>query len=429
MLPLVAAGALFGIAACEENVPTSLDPDLLPVTPRSVEIRLAWSEFGSDLRVFGGYGRPIDLGHAILANEFEGTVDARTLVQFGAFPDSVTVPDDEGTSRRSAVEYQGGRLVVRFDTTGAPGQPITLVLRSIQHRWHPGSTTWDLAVDTVNDVEPWPVPGGGPADSVGSGVWQSQEGDSATIEIDPDAVAQLGDTTNPSRGLRLEVAAPGERLEVEELLLRLDGVPEIRTDTTVSVTASPRVTTFIYAPFPEPPPDGIRIGGVPAWRTVLDMDVPTVFEQPHPVCERIPCPFELEPERINAASLILRSEVVEPAFRPTDTVRLDARPVLAPEALPKAPLGNTFVGTLGRPMEPGAFAGDAGEEVAIPVTAFVRDLVRGETSQGEEPPGTVALLSVFEPLSLAFASFAGPGEQGEPFLRLIVTVADTVEIR
>ena len=44
------------------------------------------------------------------------------------------------------------------------------------------------------------------------------------------------------------------------------------------------------------------------------------------------------------------------------------------------------------------------------------------------PPKTLALLSLFEPVSIAFASFHGPGDENAPFLKLIVTVGRSVEL-
>ena len=79
-------------------------------------------------------------------------------------------------------------------------------------------------------------------------------------------------------------------------------------------------------------------------------------------------------------------------------------------------------------MGPDAFGTGAGEEVEIPFTSFARDLVRGEDANGNPPASTLALLSVFEPLSIAFASFEGPGGANEPILRLVLTIGPTVEL-
>jgi len=69
-----------------------------------------------------------------------------------------------------------------------------------------------------------------------------------------------------------------------------------------------------------------------------------------------------------------------------------------------------------------------GGEVEFPITAFVRTLVRGDSIRGFPPPHTLALLSIFEPSSLAFASFFGPGGHWAPELKLIITAGHTVEL-
>ena len=56
----------------------------------------------------------------------------------------------------------------------------------------------------------------------------------------------------------------------------------------------------------------------------------------------------------------------------------------------------------------------------VPVTTVVRDLLRGETSDGDPVSNTVALLSTFEPLSIEYASFEDAVGPGAPRLRLIL---------
>ena len=47
---------------------------------------------------------------------------------------------------------------------------------------------------------------------------------------------------------------------------------------------------------------------------------------------------------------------------------------------------------------------------------------------GMSPTKTLALLSVFEPISIAYASFHGPGDENGPVLRLVVTVGRAMEL-
>ena len=56
----------------------------------------------------------------------------------------------------------------------------------------------------------------------------------------------------------------------------------------------------------------------------------------------------------------------------------------------------------------------------VPLTTVVRDLLRGETSDGNPVSNTVALLSTFEPLSIEYLSFEDAVGPGAPRLRLIL---------
>ena len=428
---LLAAAAL---VACDDELPTSVDGDLIPVDPVTVEVRIPWSAFASDLAVWGGYGSPRQLGHGILARDFEGTLDARTLARFTTIPRVASVRDTTGTVRPdSALTYVGGRLLLRFDTLASTADaPVTVSAGRTLHRWDVSSATWELAVDTLGVQDPWPEEGGGPVAPMGTAAWDPAEGDSALVELDSAMVAALTDTADVERGIRLSLETPGERLQVSGVSLRLDARPSINPDTVVQLTAIDRELTFIYAPFPEPPPEGVRVGGVPAWRTTFGVRLPETLSGPPALCAAVGCPLRLTPEAVSHAELVLTTRPTSPAaFQPTDTVRLDVRAVLAPERLPKAPLGGSFLASLGltgAPIPASAFAAGGARTVAVPLTPFVRALV-DEVEEGEDPPpSTLALLSVFEPISISFASFVGPGEAGEPYLRLLVTASDPVEL-
>jgi hypothetical protein len=102
--------------------------------------------------------------------------------------------------------------------------------------------------------------------------------------------------------------------------------------------------------------------------------------------------------------------------------------VLRKESLPKSPLGVSLIGAVqGRRVRPDAFGANSGQRVEIPITSFARALVAFEGT-GTAPTSTLALLSAFEPISIAFASFHGPGSPDEPRLRLILTIGPPVEL-
>ncbi|MDX1493413.1 MAG: hypothetical protein R3253_05100 [Longimicrobiales bacterium] len=428
---LFAAVSCVAMAACNEELPVGVVDTPLPGVPITVEVEIPWSDFASNLEVFGGYGSPVDLGTGFVANQFAGTLDARTLIRYTGYPQAVTVRDTTGAQRPdSSITFIGGRLVATFDTLASTNTgPVTLGLGRIQQEWHPRTATWDAAVDTINDLRAWTEPGAGPVLVVDTAVWDPASGDSVVFVLDSATVAAWADTLDLSRGARIESFDAGSRLQISRTRLRLDVRPSSNPDTIAVLSVSPRATTFIYSPFPDPPPDGVRIGGAPSWRTILDVAIPEQINGPPEFCAQVGCPFDVEPGQISFAALKLTSRTTEAAYQPTDTVRLDVRPVFSRSAMPKSPLGESLVGAqLGRAVSPSAFGSEPGVVIEIPFTAFARDLLRGEDERGRPAPNTLALLSVFEPLSIAFASFEGPGSPSEPVLRLVLTIGPDMEL-
>jgi hypothetical protein len=419
-----------GLVACQEMVPTSVDENLLPDEPHTVEVRLGWDEFASNLQVFGGFGSAADLGSGVVARSFEDTLDARTLTRFSAFPATVTVRDTTGSTKSDSDPiFRTGRVAVVLDTLASTNEePVELALGALHQEWHPRTATWTAAVDTINDHRAWDEDGAGPVTELGTTTWDPAQGDTVFFPIDSTTLAALRDTTDLSRGVRLDILTPGHRVRIRTMLLRLDVESSLNPDTTVLSTVVRSGFTFIYSPVPEPPPDGIRIGGTPSWRTALQVTPPARLTGPADLCQSVGCPLELTAEELNYAALVLHTRQSEPAFQPTDSVSLDVRPVLSPAALPKSPLGSSLTGALGRRVAAELFGAGEGAAIEVPVTKFIQDQLRGETDSGTPPATTLALLSTFEPLSIAYASFHGPGSELEPELKLILTTGAKVDL-
>jgi hypothetical protein len=422
------------LSACEEQLPVALVEGDLPGEPITVLVEIPWSQFASDLEVFGGYGSAADLAQGVLANTFAGSLDARTLLRASRYPVFATARDSTGTLRPdSTLTFVSGRLVTYFDTIASTNfatmTPLTLALGATQTEWDAVTASWDFAIDTINDQRPWSEAGAGPVAAVDTAVWDPTLGDSAVFQLDSAEVAAWADTLDLTAGGRIEVIETGERVQIRGAALRLDARPSLDPDTIIEVTALTTSVTFVYSPFPNPPPDGVRIGGTPSWRTVLDVAIPSQLTGPPEFCAVVSCPHTLEPEQISLATIVLTSRASDPAFQPTDSVRLDIRPVFDRSAMPKSPLGVSLVGeVLGRGVAPEAFGSDPGRTIEIAFTSFARDLIRGVDAAGNPPATTLALLSVFEPLSIAFASFEGPGSANEPLLRLVLTIGPRVEL-
>lgn len=420
--------ASWGLLACEETTPTSSNAQLIPIETRTVEFVLPFEQFAEGVQVYGGYGSTSELFESVLAQDYRGVLDSRVLIRFSTFPWSASVRDSAGTTRAdSAFTFVGGRIVARFDTTEAnrPDGPVMLSAGLLPQGFDASSVSWETAVDTINDLVDWPEPGAGPVVSLGEAEWDPTASDSVVFELDSLAITQFGDTLQAGPGMRLDLTTGGVRMNLLSSDLRLYARPNVNPDTLVTLNARPTAQTFVYDPFPLPAEDGIRIGGAPSWRTVLTLDLPESLEGSPELCAQITCPIMITPGRLNGATLVLTTAPSEEAFVPSDSLFLDARAVLAPELLPKSPLGNSLVGGLGVSIGPSAFSDDSGRTITIPVTPFIRALF---DESAAESVRDLVLLTPLEPFSIGFGSFAGPGSVGEPSLRLILTVADTVEI-
>ncbi len=305
---------------------------------------------------------------------------------------------------------------------------MLLSLGALQQEWDASTVTWTTAVDTINDLRTWAEEGAGPVAPLGTVEWDPAMGDSVWFELDSVAIAAWADTSDASRGARIDLLTEGARIQIVTAVLRLNTRPSLNPDSTFFLVAPREEISFVYNPFPEPPPEGIRVGGAPAWRTVLDMRMPSQLTGPPELCAVVSCPVTLHATEMNYAAIVFKSRRTEEAFQPTDTVAIDVRPVLSRGALPKAPLGRSLVGIAGRLIDPALFGDEDRQDVEVPITVFAQALLLGTDDAGFEPPQTLALLSVFEPISIAFASFHGSGDENAPFLKLVVTIGRSVEL-
>jgi hypothetical protein len=228
------------------------------------------------------------------------------------------------------------------------------------------------------------------------------------------------DVTNQARGARVEVTTDGVQLHLARAGMRISMRPSLNPDTLVEDTVRFVEGTVVYDP-PPSSPVGLRVGGVPAWRSVMGISVPPLTGPPE-LCAAVGCPYAPESGHISYAALVLTSQASEVGFQPVDTVHLDVRSVLSPAALPKSPLGPSLTGSVGRSVQPELFGALAGSEVEVPITAFMRTLLGGPDASGLPPTSTLALTTISEPFALSFASFDGPAQASPPILKLILTV-------
>lgn len=418
---------LFGLCGCQELLPVVESPDLVK-SGFAIELVLPFDEFATGARVYGGYGRASDLVGGFVAHEFgaqrEGGqgLEAATLMRFGRYPRVVQVLDTTGTLRPdSSLTFLGGHILARFDTIGSVHDgPVEIVAHALTEPWDGISATWEYAVDTIGHRVAWSRLGGGVVEDIGSVEWDPETGDSIRIQVDSARIAAWADTTDMGRGVRLTTTTPGVRLRIASSFIRLDTRPSLNPDTILQVPSGSELTTFIYAPVPSQPRKTLRVGGAPAWRTVLELDVPSVLGGPEELCDAVGCPAEITEEHVSFAALRLTTRVGARAFAPSDTLSIDLRSVLAPDFLPKSPLGPSRLGFAGKLVPHELFEPPAGEVLELVVTSLVRDLLRGETEGGGPIGNSVALLSTIEPISVEHLTFEGAASPDAPALRLIL---------
>ena len=105
--------------------------------------------------------------------------------------------------------------------------------------------------------------------------------------------------------------------------------------------------------------------------------MPTLINGPPELCAAVGCPVSLDAAEVNYAAIVFRSRRTEVAFQPTDTIGVDVRPVLQRGSLPKAPLGNSLLGSLGKRVGPDLFGDGERALVEVPITSLRTGLGSG----------------------------------------------------
>lgn len=446
-VPGVALGLALVVAGCTDRIPTSSDPGLIPVDAETFVVELPFADFASAFRVDGGYGSARDLPAAILARGGaaggEGSEEGvgadngppltRALLRWGGLPGTVSLPAPGGGANilDSVWTVTGGEIILRVDSARfSGGDAFELQASRLSETYHPPSASWTQAVDTLGERRAWSVPGGGPLELLGGVEWTPALGDSIVISLDSAGAAALGDRGATSRSVAVETLTEGAYLRLFDGRLRLRVRPGSRPDTTVFVDPGAVDLTTIESSTFSTGPERILVGGAPAFRTSFRVDLPASVTATGAVCGGpATCQVDLTAERLVYAALVLESRGVPAGVLPPgDTLRVDVRPVLAPELLPRAPLGLP-IPSQPRRVAPERFLPGGETAVELPLTRYLRDLLR-EVEPGQEPvPNTLSLVSPGEPQSLGVATFAGPAAgEGVPFLRLILTRSDGVSL-
>ncbi len=419
---------LFGliiVSACTEETPSEVGDDLLPSGEvRTFEVMLDPAQWLTFDTTFSGYTNPRNAPFTIVANKFEGALDANSLFRFGQPPVAINVRNSAGTATvDSTPSYFAGRLVLRFDsTTSDAAPPVRFRAFRTAEEWNE-TATWTLRTDSGSQQVPWTQPGGTRGASVDTATWVA--GDTVVLRVDSATVAAWMDTTDAGRGAVVISETTGARVRLTGAVLRLSVRSDIQPDTVFNVDVAPIVTTFIFNP-PPPPPTELRVGGVPSWRTMLGVrgDLQSLT---------FPCPgvsncqIRLTDAHVNRAELLMQPVQRPAGFLPEDTMFIQARTLLTSAGVPleRSPVGVDVCGQVVVCLRRGMAAPDfflrppgspPAAPVAFDITNYMVALLDDTLEPINRPPLALTLLIPNEPVTFGFATFA----QG-PRLRLVLT--------
>jgi hypothetical protein len=412
------AGALLalavGLPACQDDLPTALDPALAPgfIT---WEERLEPAEHLEDIGVFRGFIDPRSAPFLVLAREFDGALSANALARFGDLPDSISYSFGGTAVTDTAFSVVGGELIAIVDTLAlVAGTAVTLEAWSIAQEWDPSTVTWTHSVDAADDRQPWTSPGGARGELLGRMAWAWTAGGSDTLrlELDGETLAQLM-VASSTPDILLTVVDPGSRMEVRRLELRLTVEPEA-SDTVTSLTVPLVAQRFVASATSALHP--WQIGGITGDRHLFRLELPDV----------LPCPTcpggTIASDRVMLAraELLFDSQPVPGGFRPMRPVRIVLRELGSPPTGGEgehlwslAPLGSDIAWAT---VDPVQFHIGGEGPVSIVVSAAVRDMqLRGRS---------IALAAMVEPQGSSF----GFARLSPPRLRLIYTIPQQPEL-
>lgn len=413
------------LVACGRETPTDVGGTLLPgQSVRTFETVLDASAFLVRDTAFSGYGRPANSTFLFVTSARGGALESRGLLKWPALPGVITVRDAAGTLRPDSMPiYFGGRIKVRIDTLRSSPAPFTLQALRATQTWDVASATWQLRVDT-GDVElPWAQPGGAPGALAGSGRYQAGN-DTITIEVDSQTVVAWRDTVNMVSGAVIAMETADAYVRTADITLEIDARSAIDTDTVVTSVTRPTESVFIFDPPVAASAADPRVGGIPVWRTYLQLleglDTVTVGCPDGPVGCRVP----LGHVSISYAALVFDPVAPPPGFAVEDSLQIGARLLLVDPLVPlaRSPLGEA-VGVMPRPLSPAGYV-DTSTPIEIPITEYMRRAAADSVDAAERPPPFIALVTTAELGTFGFVTFASP-----PRLRLLMTVATELQLR
>lgn len=417
--------AILLTTACGQESPTEVGGPLLPGgAVNTYEVLLPSSQYLQYDTAFTGFTATSTATYAILAQHFADSLDAHSLAGL-LLPTAIAVPDSGTLITDSAATFFSGHIIIRVDTAASgPREQVQVGVYRLAEDWDQKSTSWEWRVDSGGVHEPWAEPGGTPGKVVGTA--SLEEGaDSLVIPVDSATLAVWGDSVVANRGLMVVAAQAGARIRTTDLSMLVDAHPSVRTDTVVTVTVHPTRSTFIYTPQLTGPTTAPRFGGNPGWRTLFRFRDGLDSLRIPCASGAVGCSVALRDVSVSLAELVLQPTVPPAGFAPEQNMIAAPVVMLYSPGIPldRLPLGSAAA-TTGTTVTSDAFTPPlSGAPLRVPITSFVQALSSDSTGVVRPPP-YLALIPSGEGNTFGIATFQ-PG----PALRLVVTVAEEIQIR
>ena len=358
-VPVLVVAALTSVAvlsACIED-PLALDADQAPgASSETRDVTLLASELpGWRDTTYSGFVLASQSPFRLVANTAD--LSARILA-------ALDVPDTVRTFADTlpAQSYDSVRVRIAIDTVDSRFTtfPVTVRMVSLTRGFEQDSANWSQA----RPGEPWTTPGGDLGVQLASSE-MAAVADSIvfTLDVDEDSLFKAWRADDGEPGFAIVVEGPETHLNVRSITFRYEALLEGR-EVPVNLTNAPTSGTFIHDP-PQPPTGlALRIGGLPANRFYLELDIPDEL-QGIPLLNAV----------INHAELLF--EPLEPPDAPfpledvlaSRQVKLLADPFVFYE---KTPIGTAPLSTV--PLAADTLA--AGRPARYDVTLLVLNAVR-----------------------------------------------------
>lgn len=425
-LGLFLAG-LMALGGCGKETPTGVGASIANGAVRTFEVILNASDFLVMDTTFDDLEPPGGIPFLLVANQFEGTFTAHTLLKY-TLPTEVTYTDTTDNSTTDTVpQFVGGTVVMYVDTTAdQPPAGTALSLYRLTEPFDTGSVSWTTRIDTGSVNEPWTQPGGTTGALIDTTSLVADV-DSVTFHVDSATAVMMADTVNPFPGMLVETAQ-GTRIRFSASKLLIDARPKAKPDTIISLSTGQQ-TKFIYNPTPPSPGDSLlRVGGIPGWRMILrfqpleDQQVDLGAD-----CGLSSCVRSMKDLLVNYAALELTPHFAG-GFRPEAPFLVDVLAVLESPGVPliRSPLSPTPGGVSGGTgvtltTDPFMAAPQESGPVEIPVTLFMRALISSTTAAADRHTA-LAVAAINPSSAFGYGEFMSVNTAEAPKLRLIVSV-------